>query len=72
MADAVSKQAFAAAIFKRGQKAELFDDGGGGDEEAELSSKLSELHGVWSLERIGYILRGWQLAVACCWGNVGS
>ena len=47
------KAAFGASIFKRGQKAELFDGGDGVDELAELQSKLGELHAVWALERTG-------------------
>ena len=51
----VDKAAFAASIFKRGQKAEKFghDDDGNQDETAELQGKLGELHAIWALERTG-------------------
>ena len=62
MADSgVRKQAFAAAIFKRGQKEELFGAGGEGgeggpaSEEAELAAKLGDLHAVWALPRSGCV-----------------
>ena len=43
-----------ASVFRRGQKAELFDDGGGEtDEAAELQGKLGELLDMWALERSG-------------------
>ena len=41
------------SVFKRGQKAELFEDGSGADERAELQGKLDELHSVWSTQRTG-------------------
>lgn len=44
-----------ASIFRRGQKAELFDGSGGGDEADELAGKLQELHGIWALERSGWV-----------------
>ncbi|KAL4437793.1 hypothetical protein ABPG77_005705 [Micractinium sp. CCAP 211/92] len=51
--DALNKAAFSASIFKRGQKAELFEAGQPADEAAELAGKLGELHAVWSMERTG-------------------
>ncbi len=46
---------YSAAIFRRGQKAELFAGGAeaGTDERAELARKLADLHGVWALPRAG-------------------
>jgi hypothetical protein len=46
---------YSAAIFRRGQKAELFAGGteAGTDEHAELARKLADLHGVWALPRAG-------------------
>lgn len=45
---------FSAAIFRRGQKKELFDDGDDGQgEEVELDLKLQELTDVWNLPRQG-------------------
>ena len=53
LVNGMNKAAFGASIFKRGQKAELFEGGDGADELAELQSKLGELHAVWALERTG-------------------
>ena len=44
-----------AAIFRRGNKAELFGDGSDNrvDEAKELEGKLAALHAVWALPRSG-------------------
>ena len=50
------KEKFAAAIFRRGQKKELFEDGDGeGDAETELAEKLHGIHEVWGLPRSGCV-----------------
>ncbi|PRW45365.1 tRNA-splicing endonuclease subunit Sen54 [Chlorella sorokiniana] len=53
MSAAEQRRAFAAAIFRRGQKGELFDDGEELDAGEELRSKLDDLHAVWALARSG-------------------
>lgn len=53
MSAAEQRRAFAAAIFRRGQKGELFDDGEELDAAEELRSKLDDLHAVWALDRSG-------------------
>ena len=53
MSAAEQRRAFAAAIFRRGQKEELFEDGQEQDAAEELRSKLDDLHDVWALERSG-------------------
>jgi hypothetical protein len=49
----VEIEKFTAAIFRRGQKKELFDDADDGQAELELDLKLDELLDVWSLPRLG-------------------
>lgn len=50
----VEREKFSAAIFRRGQKAELFGDADElAAEEVELNSKLEELHEIWKLPRAG-------------------
>jgi hypothetical protein len=49
----VDAEKFSAAIFRRGQKKELFDDGDDGKAELELDLKLEDLLGIWSLPRAG-------------------
>lgn len=53
MSAAEQRRAFAAAIFRRGQKGEVFGDGEEPDAAAELRTKLDDLHGVWALARAG-------------------
>ncbi len=53
MSVAEQRRAFAAAIFRRGQKGELFGDGEEQDAAEELRSKLDDLHAVWALARSG-------------------
>jgi hypothetical protein len=54
---AADNRQFSAAIFRRGTKAELFEDAASGeaeyDEASQLSAKLDDLHTVWSAPRIG-------------------
>ncbi len=56
MAQGLEQGKFTAAIFRRGQKKELFHDG---DEEfsedEDLNNKLQDLHEVWGLSRTGYV-----------------
>ena len=47
------REKFSAAIFRRGQKAELFGDGDATGEGVELNTKLEELHEIWKLPRAG-------------------
>jgi len=50
------REKYNAAIFRRGQKKELFEDGDEDvDEEIDLNYKLEDLYGVWSLPRTGYV-----------------
>jgi hypothetical protein len=49
----VDAEKFSAAIFRRGQKQELFADGDDNQGEVELELKLDELLDVWSLPRTG-------------------
>jgi hypothetical protein len=46
---------FSKAIFRRGQKQELFDNGEEGqfDEKKELEARLQGMHSVWSAPRSG-------------------
>lgn len=55
------RQVFNAAIFRRGQKKELFDDkqqDADWDEGAELREKLGDLHALWTMPRAGYASHG--------------
>lgn len=49
----MDRRALTAAIFRRGQKRELFEDGQDDDveEDQECKHKLQEIHGVWATER---------------------
>ncbi|KAG7667495.1 hypothetical protein Ndes2526B_g03498 [Nannochloris sp. 'desiccata'] len=49
----VDAEKFSAAIFRRGQKQELFGDGDDNQGDLELELKLDELLDVWSLPRAG-------------------
>ncbi len=49
----LNKSKFSAAIFRRGQKPELFGDGDGEEGVEELSHKLDDLREIWGLPREG-------------------
>ncbi|KAI3425099.1 hypothetical protein D9Q98_008477 [Chlorella vulgaris] len=51
--EAAQQQQKRASVFKRGAKAELFEDGQEHDEQEELQSKLGDLHSAWAMERSG-------------------
>ena len=52
----IDKEKYTAAIFRRGQKKELFDDGDDSQgEEFQLKHKLEDLHEIWHLPRSGYV-----------------
>lgn len=57
MKQTVDKTKFTAAIFRRGQKKELFEDGDGDEsEQVELDHKLRELYEMWKVPRGAYVV----------------